>query len=243
MGTLYIVATPIGNLEDITIRAIKTLLTVDYIACEDTRRTGQLLAVLRKKYTSLLYSNVAKKENPHLISYYDQVEEQKTYEIVELLESGKNVALVSDAGTPLISDPGFKLVRECIKRSVQIISIPGPTSLITALTVSGLPPNQFLFLGYPPEKNNQGLKLFNELLSCSATLKQIKPTYILYCSPHKITQTLTDMKEVFGDIELVVARELTKIHEEIWRGKISSTLSHFNQIKGEIVLMFNIPPE
>lgn len=244
MGTLYIVATPIGNLEDITIRAVKTLLSVDYIACEDTRKTGLLLQELQKKFTTILYSNVVKAvDKPQLISYYDEIEFRRAPEIINLLIEDKNVALVSDSGTPLISDPGFKLVKECICQNIKIVPIPGPTSIITALTISGLPTNQFCFLGYPPDKQNQRIKLFSELLSCCRTSKQINPTYIFFCSPHKIQQTLTDLKEVFGDIEIVIGRELTKIYEEVWRGKITAAADGVNKFKGELVLLFNTPPK
>lgn len=241
MGTLYIVATPIGNLEDITIRALKTLFSVDYIACEDTRNTGQLLALLQQKFT--LINQLIEVRKPKLISFYDEVEEQKIPEIIALLEQEQSVALVSDAGTPLISDPGFKLVKECIKRNIKIISIPGPSSVVTALTLSGLAANNFLFLGYLPPKQSHRKKILQELLSSSKTSKQIHPTIIFFESPHRIKGSLEDLREVFGDIEIVIARELTKIHEEILRGKISVLREKMNIVKGEIVLLFNIPQE
>lgn len=219
MGTLYIVSTPIGNLKDITLRAIETLQTVDYIACEDTRRTGILL-----------------KEYPHkamLIPLHEHNELNATAQIVEYLETGRNVALVSDAGTPLVNDPGFLLVRECRKRNISVVSVPGPSAVIAALSISGLPTNQFMFFGYPPEKKSHRIKLF-ECLPKNNTI-------IFYCAPHKLEQTLLDMKEVFGDIEITIARELTKIHEEILNEKISVFLAHVKDIKGEIVLLFTLP--
>lgn len=251
MGILYIVATPIGNLEDITIRAIKTLFNVDYIACEDTRVTSLLLTQLQQKYTSILYSNVVK---PKLIPYYDEIEFKKAPEIIELLQNDKNVALVSDSGTPLISDPGFKLVQECIKRNIKTVSIPGSTSLITALTSAGLPTNQFLFLGYLPPKASKRVKLFETLkdlkhlgggrLERSGSHDspdgggiRITPTIIFFETPHRIKESLQDLKEVFGDIEIVICRELTKIHEEVWRGKISEAFS--NDFRGELVVLIN----
>ncbi len=259
MGTLYIVATPIGNLEDITIRAIKTLFSVDIIACEDTRRTGLLLQELTKRYgyivehysssesrsdrgesrsqqdSSRLRSNNTK---PMLISYFEEAENQRTPEVIALLEDGKDVALVSDAGTPLVSDPGFLLVREAIKQGIKVVSIPGPTAAIAALTSSGLPTDKFFFLGYPPEKSSHRIILFESLLNMHRC--KLNNTYILYCAPHKLVMTLEDMQAVFGDGDIVLARELTKIHEEVWRGTISEALEKYRESepKGEFVLLF-----
>lgn len=221
MGTLYIVATPIGNRLDITLRAIKTLETVDIILCEDTRRTGLLL-----------------KTNARLVSYYDEIENKRTPEVMSWLELGKNVALVSDAGTPLISDPGYKLVRECQKRNISVICIPGPSAFLAALTTSGLPTDKFLFLGYPPEKKSHRISLFSSLRSIDRS-KFFPITIIFYCAPHKLQTTLEDMKDILGDLDIVIARELTKIHEEVWRGKISVAQKYFRNPKGEFVLLIN----
>lgn len=253
MGTLYIVSTPIGNLEDITIRAIKTLFSVDLIACEDTRRTGLLLAELRKRYGRIYSSSdpdsaggvekgfsTSSNDITTLFSYYDETEQQRAPQLIEALKSGKNVALVSDAGTPLISDPGFKLVREAIKQGINVVSIPGPTAAIAALTVSGLATDKFFFLGYPPEKFSHSIKLFENLLNMNRFMLS---TYILYSAPHKLIQTLTDMHQVFGDIDIVIARELTKIHEEIWRGNISKALEKFHNPIGEFILLFALKEE
>lgn len=244
MGTLYIVATPIGNLEDITIRAIKTLFSVDYIACEDTRRTGQLLGnlELRIKNQELGIKDLIIKK-PKLISYYDEVEFQKAPLIAQLLRDGNNIALVSDAGTPLISDPGYKLIQACIKENITVTAIPGPSAGLTALTVSGLPANQFLFIGYLPSASNKRKKLLLGLqhwycYSHSEVVKDIHPTVIFFETSHRIKETLADIKSVFGDIELVIARELTKIHEEVIRGKISEVENAVEDIKGELVLLF-----
>ncbi|KKU82199.1 MAG: hypothetical protein UY10_C0040G0004 [Microgenomates group bacterium GW2011_GWA2_47_8] len=144
--------------------------------------------------------------------------------------AAKDIALVSDAGTPLISDPGYKLVSEAIKRGIKVVSIPGPTAAIAALTSSGLPTNHFMFLGYPPEKQSHRIKLFSSLP------KDV--TIIFYCAPHKLRQTLEDMQTVFGDIPIVIARELTKVHEEVWKGKILGAINHFPDPKGELVLLF-----
>jgi 16S rRNA (cytidine1402-2'-O)-methyltransferase len=219
MGNLYIVSTPIGNLDDITLRAIKILSSVDSILCEDTRHTGLLLQKL----------NISAK----LVPYYDEIEDKKIPEIIELLEEGKNIALVSDAGTPLISDPGFRLVRECVKRGIKVESIPGPSAVLAALTSSGLPPDKFIFLGYPPEKQSARLALFKKL--------SLGITTIFYCAPHKLATTLDDMKSALGDIDIVIARELTKVHEELWHGNISAAQEHFISPQGEFVLLFSIP--
>lgn len=219
MGTLYIVSTPIGNLEDITLRAIKTLSSVDMVLCEDTRRTGLLLTHFHIK--------------TKLLSYYEEIEQTRLPEVIAMLQNGKSLALVSDAGTPVISDPGFSLVRECIKRDIHVVSIPGPSAFLTALTSSGLPADKFLFFGYPPEKQTARMKLLKKI--------PLGITTIFYCAPHKLTQTLEDLKTVFGDIDIVVGRELTKVHEELWRGVVSAAISHFSHPKGEFVLLFNIP--
>lgn len=238
MGTLCIVSTPIGNLDDITIRAIKTLFSADAILCEDTRRTGLLVLELIKRYGEQFDTDVAWK--PTFIPYYDEIEDKRLPEIIQRLLSEETLALVSDAGTPLISDPGFKLVRECIKRGIKVESVPGSSAVLAALTSSGLPTDKFFFLGYPPEQQSTRRSLFQDMLSGSRTSKQIHPTYIFYCAPHKLSQTLEDMRSAFGDIEIVVARELTKVHEEIWRGTVSQALTHFSRPKGEFVLLFRL---
>ena len=153
--------------------------------------------------------------------------------ILERLKSGQNLALVSDAGTPLISDPGYKLVREAIHQEIEVDSLPGPSSVITALTLSGLPPDKFLFVGYPPEKSGKRLKWLEDL-------KKADSTIIMFVSPHKIIKTLADMKEVFGDIEIVLAHELTKIHQSVENKKITGWLESLKNPKGEYILLFNL---
>lgn len=227
-GILYIVATPIGNLQDITLRAIEVLRQVDIIACEDTRKTG------------LLLQNILKGDKkPRLISYYEQNELLRIPEIISALKDGIDIALVSDAGTPAISDPGFKLIRECVKEGINVVSVPGPSSVISALVSSGLPTDKFLFLGYPPRKPGHRKSLFDNVKSASTL---IKSTIIFFEAPHKILRTLGELKETFGDIDVVIARELTKIHEEIRREKISESISHFSKVnpKGEFVILFNL---
>lgn len=242
MGILYLIATPIGNTDDITIRALRTLFSVEYIACEDTRRTGLLLQnyELRIKNDELRIKDLNITKKPKLISYYDEVEEIKAPEIIEFLENGNDVGLVSDAGTPLIADPGFKLVRECLKRNIKVESIPGPSSVITALVSSGLPSNQFLFLGYLPEKQTKRKKTLDKVRRLLGESHEIKPTIIFFETPHRIKESLEDLKETFGDTEIVIARELTKIHEEVWRGKVSEAFKRV--FKGELVVIFNYKP-
>lgn len=235
MGILYIVSTPIGNLQDIGIRAIKILTEVRYIACEDTRKTGFLLGKIRDIY-SKLYPDIQIQERPHLISYFEQNEEKRIPEIISFLKNGQNIALVSDAGTPAISDPGFKLIREAIREGVRVVPIPGPSSVISALVVSGFPTDKFLFAGFPPKKPGHRKKLFIKL---KKTREEFKFTVILFESPYKLLRTLVEIKEVFGDIELVLARELTKTFEEIKRGKISVFIDYFQEKnpKGEFVVL------
>lgn len=221
---LFIVSTPIGNLEDISLRALAVLRSADVILAEDTRRTGQLLA----------HFKIAHKP---MVSFYEEVEGEKARDLVELAASSQKVALVCDAGTPLISDPGYKLVREVISRGGVAEAIPGPTAAITALTVSGLPPDKFVFLGFLPEKAAHKINL----LKCfKALIQATSLTFIVYVSVHKIGGDLRAIGDVFGDIEIVVARELTKVHQEVWRGKVSEAIIRLGKAKGEVVVLWHI---
>jgi len=237
MGTLYIVSTPIGNLEDITIRAIKTLFSVDVIACEDTRKTGILLQELQKRYPHIV-NPLENKKYQRLISYYEQNEDKRIPEIITALKNNLEIALVSDAGTPLISDPGFRLVRECIKEGIKIISIPGASSILAALTSSGLPTDKFLFVGYPPRREGNRIKFFNNIKKSQESLVS---TIILFESPHRLLKTLQELNSIFSDIPIVIARELTKIYEEVRFERISEAIVHFSthSPKGEFVLLMN----
>lgn len=246
MGILYIVATPIGNLEDITLRAVRILLTVDGIASEDTRKTGLLLKHIRNMYHKLIYDTEAEKidtlsgfTQQKLFSYYEQNEAQRIPEIIIALKNGVSIALVSDAGTPLISDPGFKLVRECIREGIKVESIPGPSSVISALVSSGLPTDKFLYVGYPPRKPGHRMTFYQNI---KKSQESVKATTILFEAPHKIIKTLEELQEVFGDIEIVIARELTKIHEEMRWEKLSEAKAHFEkkEPRGEFVLLFSL---
>ncbi len=218
LGTLYIVATPIGNLEDITLRALRILKEVSLIAAEDTRHTQKLLTHfdIRKPLTS----------------YHDHNKDEKAEVIVARLKEGESVALVTDAGTPGISDPGYYLVNRAIEEGITVSPIPGPTAAMTAISASGLPTDSFVFGGFLPSRRQQRLKKLE-------ALKDEAHTVILYEAPHRITPFLSDVLEVFGDRRAVLARELTKIHEEILRGKISDIINNIGQktVKGEITLI------
>jgi 16S rRNA (cytidine1402-2'-O)-methyltransferase len=216
---LYIVPTPIGSLKDITLRALEVLKSVDGIVCEDTRRTSLLL----KHYEI----------NKPLLILNDFNEAKEIDHVILKLTEGANIALVSDAGTPLISDPGYKLIRECIAKNIEIDSLPGPSSVITALTLSGLPPDRFLFVGYPPEKTGHRIKWLENL-------KKIDATIISFVAPHKLIKTLEDMKEVYGDIEITLAKELTKVYQNVESKKISNWLEKLKSPKGEYILLFRL---
>lgn len=223
MGKLYLVSTPIGNLKDISQQALDTLKSVDVIACEDTRHTGILLAHYQIKN--------------NLISYHDYNEQQRIPEIIDKLISGQNIALVSDAGTPIVSDPGYKLVRECIKQEIPITTIPGPSSPIAALILSGLPPDKFIFMGYLPK--TQGKK--SKSLDYIKAVKGISSiTVIFFEAPHRILKTLDAIYQKFGDVEVCICQELTKMHEEVRREHISQSIQHYSKQnpKGEFVILF-----
>ena len=217
-GTLYIVSTPIGNMEDITLRALRILKEVDLIAAEDTRRTGLLL-----KHFGIQVP---------LTSYFEGNELKKREFILAKLKEGENVALVSDAGTPGISDPGFRLIQLAIENQIPIVPIPGSSAVITALSVSGLPTDAFLFRGFLPHKSKKRRDLLKEL-------ENVRETLIFYESPHRISATLRDLLEILGDREIVLTRELTKVYEEIIRGKAGDILNQVGDrtLKGEITLV------
>ena len=216
---LYIVSTPIGNLKDISYRAVEVLKQVDLIAAEDTRHTK----ILTQHYQI---------PTP-LISYFEHNEIKRAEEFLKLLKEGKNIALVTDAGTPGISDPGYRIIKLALDHQIPVTSVPGPTALITALTLSGFPSDRFVFEGFLPVKSHARRKKLEELKSESRTV-------IFYESPHRLLKTLKDMEEVLSDPEIVCARELTKKFEEIKKEKCSRLIEHFTKIKpkGEFVLMF-----
>lgn len=224
-------------MEDITIRAIKTLFSVDIIACEDTRRTGLLLQELKNRFQCVIPEDDTE---PKLLRLDDRTESKRTPEIIELLEQGKSVALISDAGTPMLSDPGFYLIHECIKRNIPVIPIPGASALLTGIVASGLPSNQLLFLGFPPEKQSSRQKLFADIKLLKTTTPTLKPTIVFYVAPHKLFETLRDLEMVFPRLAVSIARELTKIHETVWQGSLSDALKNETLAKGEITLLFTV---
>ncbi len=217
-GRLFIVATPIGNLEDISLRALKVLEDVFVIACEDTRQTIKIL----NKY------NIKKR----LLSYFQPKEQKRIPQIIDYLKQGKDVALVSDAGTPGIADPGFPLIREALAESIEIIPIPGPSALTTALSASGLPTDKFLFLGFPSPKKGASRKSMELVKEESATL-------IFYLPSRKLPAFLKIIQEILGERKVVIARELTKIHEEFYRGNPKELLKILEKkpLRGELTLL------
>ena len=216
VGRLYVVATPIGNLEDITLRAIKVLKSVDLVVAEDTRHTLKLL-------------NHLEISKP-LMSYHRHNEDIRTHSIIEKLLQGENIALVSDAGTPGICDPGEVVIKECIDRQIEVVPIPGACALINALIASGVSTKEFIFLGFLPLNK----KLRKEKLD---EIKNARKTVIFYEAPHKLLSTLDDLREILEDRQVVLARELTKIHEEFIRGNINEIIGKAQNLKGEMVFI------
>lgn len=215
---LFVVPTPIGNLKDITLRAIETFNQVDVVIAEDTRVTVKLLNHLEIKKP--------------IVSFHANNEHQRVSELIERMVQGENMALVSDAGTPGISDPGFLLVRECISNGIDVETLPGPTAFVPALVNSGLPCERFVFEGFLPHKKGRQTRL--------SQLAEEKKTIVLYESPHRILKTLNQLADVVGkDRQVSVSRELTKLHEETVRGTLEQVIEHYNQatIKGEFVIV------
>jgi 16S rRNA (cytidine1402-2'-O)-methyltransferase len=222
MGILYVVPTPIGNLDDMTFRAVKVLGEVSVIAAEDTRRAAILLSHFD------LHTPVT--------SYFEHNKLSKLDRILSALEQG-DVALISDAGTPGLSDPGYELIRAALERGHAIVPLPGATAAITALVASGLPTDSFVFVGFLPRKAGERRRMLEDVQAERRTL-------IFYEAPHRVAETLADMLAVFGNRSMCVARELTKLHEEIWRGSIAAALQHFGgEVLGEFVLVVAGAPE
>jgi 16S rRNA (cytidine1402-2'-O)-methyltransferase len=222
-GRLYVVATPIGNLGDLSQRAADVLREVDLIAAEDTRRTRKLLS--------------SAGVSARLVAYHDHNESRAADGIVARILGGLDVALVTDAGTPLIADPGYRLVETCVARGVEVVAVPGPSALTAALSVGGLPPMPFYFAGYLPRKKGARVRRLKEMAGLGCTL-------VVYESPHRIAASLHDMLEVLGDRRAVVARELTKVHEEIIRGRLSALCetADSRELRGEIVVLVEEEP-
>lgn len=223
-GTLYVVATPIGNLEDLTFRALRILKEVDLIACEDTRQTAKLLAhyQIRKPTTS----------------YHEHNESRKASQLFSLLEEGKNIAVVSDAGTPCISDPGYRIVHLAREQGITVTPIPGPCSFIAALSASGRSSDSFLFLGFLPAKAQARQAMLEMLRDEDRTL-------IFFESPHRLLETLEELNNRMENRPLTVARELTKLYEELFSGTAAEALAHFSgvRVRGELILIVERPPK
>lgn len=219
-GTLYLVATPIGNLQDISERALQTLREVDLIACEDTRHTGKLLK----------HFDIKSK----LVSYHEHNETTRAEELAELLKTEKSIAVVSDAGTPGIADPSFRIVNKAHSIGAKVVAIPGAAAFVSALVVSGLPTDSFFFGGFLPSKKNERRKRLEETRAIPATL-------IFYETPHRLGKSLADCAEILGNRETAIVRELTKLHEEIIKGKLNDLAERFlnETVKGEIVLVID----
>ena len=217
-ATLYLVGTPIGNLEDMTFRAVRILQTVNLIAAEDTRHTGKLLQHFQI--------------NTPQISYHDRNRTSRTPELLAILGEGKAIALVTDAGMPLISDPGYELVKACIEAGISVVPIPGVSAAITAISAAGLPTDRFVFEGFLPVKGQER----QERLEAIQTEHR---TIIFYEAPHRVRQTLQDLGEILGERQIVLARELTKLYEEFWRGTISDACQHYSnrEPQGEFTLV------
>jgi 16S rRNA (cytidine1402-2'-O)-methyltransferase len=215
VGTLYLVATPIGNLEDITLRALRILQEVNLIAAEDTRKTKHLLATYGIK--------------TRLTSYHAHNEKTKLAYLLSQLKE-KDIALVSEAGMPGLSDPGYELIAAAIQRDIPVVPIPGPSVVLTALVASGLLIRRFLYLGFLPRKGGERRRLLKSIAAET-------PTIVAFESPHRLLPTLKDLMEILGDRRIAVARELTKIHEEVFRGRVSEAIGHFIQPRGEFTLV------
>jgi 16S rRNA (cytidine1402-2'-O)-methyltransferase len=218
-GTLFVVATPIGNLEDVSARALRVLREAAVIAAEDTRRTAQLLArfAIATPTTSL----------------HEHNEQRKTAALVERLQRGEAIALVSDAGTPTISDPGGRLIRAAIDAGVRVEPVPGPSAALAALAVSGLPTDTFTFLGFPPPKGSERSRWFDEVKAAGRTV-------VFFEAPHRVRQTLQQLFDAVGDAEIAVGREMTKAHEELVRGPISSVMAVLREPRGEYTVVVDV---
>jgi 16S rRNA (cytidine1402-2'-O)-methyltransferase len=228
-GILYIVATPIGNLEDFTFRALRVLKEADLIAAEDTRHSRKLLDHYGVKTP--------------LTSYHEHNERSKAQHLITRLQRGENIALISDAGTPALSDPGQRLVQECIRADITVSPVPGPSSLLAALTTSGLPMDRFVFEGFLPAKTGERREKLHALRSQTRTV-------VIYEAPHRLMQTLEDIREALGERQIVIAREMTKMHEEFARGTAAALLERFREreVRGELTIVISgatdaVPPE
>jgi 16S rRNA (cytidine1402-2'-O)-methyltransferase len=215
MPTLYVVATPIGNLEDISLRAIRILSQVGLIAAEDTRKTRRLLSAHNIKTP--------------LTSYHEHNKLSKLPYLLKLLEE-KDIALVSEAGMPVVSDPGYELVRAAIEQDIPVVPIPGASAIIAAIAISGLPPDQFIYLGFLPRRKGERRRLLQSIASEPRTV-------VAFEAPHRLLKALIDILDVLGDRKISICRELTKVHEEVFRGTVSEAIEYFTEPRGEFTLI------
>ncbi len=224
MGNLYVISTPIGNLGDITLRAVETLTSVNLVLTEDTRRSGLLL-----KHLSI--------KKP-MASFHEHNENAKQEEVIQRLKSGENIALISDSGTPTVADPGFKLVRECTQEGIMVISIPGASAILAGLTVSGLPTDSFSFLGYLPKKEGKRREFYDKILGLAG---DVKTTVIFFDTPHRIHKTLEELTRIMPEYNIVIARELTKLNEEVIRGRVKDVVGPLKgrNLKGELTILLH----
>lgn len=227
-GVLYLVATPIGNLKDASPRAKEIIESCDVVFCEDTRKFGGMLKKLKVS------------PPPSMLSFYTENEKKRTRQAIKFLKEGKKVCLVSNAGTPLISDPGFSLVQYCLKNFIRVIPVPGPTAFVTAAIASGFPLRYIFFLGFVKKNYSGAEKMFK---NCKRLVDYFSPlTFVFYVSPYRLKSSLQSMFKIFGDIEVVLAFELTKIHEEIKRIRLSKAVNLYKQNipKGEVTVVFSL---
>jgi len=231
METLNIIATPIGNRADITIRALKALFELQVLACEDTRKSKQLMDYYKTEYKDIL----GEVERPRLVSYFEQNEAIRADNLIELIKEEVKVGLVSNAGMPTISDPGYILVKKCLEQGIGVRVFPGANAAVSALAMSGYSSDKFTFLGFLPRKKGKQLKIWEDL-----NKSELDQTIVFYESPFRLLKTLNNIEEVFGEIEIGVARELTKVYEEMKRQKISEWKKEYEnkKVKGELVVVF-----
>jgi 16S rRNA (cytidine1402-2'-O)-methyltransferase len=226
---LNIVATPIGNLDDLSLRQAKTLLDSDIILAEDTRSTQILFDAIKTRFT------LRAPRYTKLISYYKEKEFEKLPEVIEYLKQNKNVSLISESGTPLVSDPGFLLVKTCIKENVPFTVIPGPSAVISSIVLSGFDPSQFMFLGFLPKNESEKNKILKKLMLFKESFKKL--VFVFYESPHRVTETLKSINQLDWNPDIVICREITKKFEEVIRGKTSELIK--KSFKGELTIILN----
>jgi len=229
---LFIVSTPIGNIKDITLRALEVLAGAEYIFCEDTRKTGQLL----KRYIEKGF--LKRTFIPKLISYYEENEDKRIPQIIDLVSQEKQVVLVSNAGTPTISDPGFKLIRACVENNLPLTPIPGPSAITASLATSGLSTDKFIFLGFLPKKQGKRQKIIQNCLEIRNLKSFSHITFIIFESPFRAQKTLNNIYDIFGDIKITVARELTKKFEQVTQYNLKALIDQPQKFKGELTILF-----